>query len=183
MIENVLHYHRSTWDVATLTVLKEWFVGWWTDDMSPHLSDQISLTRIKVTDLTSEVAPALDFTISPPIAGAITGVNAVANHTVAVFTFRTSFRGRSYRGRMFLGGLSVPQTEDNYVVAANQAVLEPLVQGIKTVPVGAETTELEIVSFMHNKEWRTTAVCTPVETIGLNGKLGTLRRRMPGYGR
>lgn len=183
IVENVLHYKRASWSLADLGLLKEFFVGWFTDSMAPQLSDTLALQRIICTDLTTETAPRLDTTIAPPINGGWTTSPSTPNNTAIVATFRTALRGRSYRGRMFIPGCVQEVQQESYLSPAAVTGLTTIVTSLRRFALGSLFADLVIVSYMSHGAWRTAGVATEVETVGINSRLGTVRRRMPGYGR
>lgn len=77
--------------------------GAWTDNLIPVMSDSVTMDKIVVTDL--DVANGAQFIFSPALAGALSD-NALPNQTAGVVTWRTNTRGRSFRGRTYLGGFT-----------------------------------------------------------------------------
>lgn len=89
----------STADLDTLTTIGE---GFWTDHLKGFLSTPTTLRQIRATDQTSESGPASVLSVAEAATGS---ANSLPLGTAIVNSFRTGLRGRSYRGRAYLGGL------------------------------------------------------------------------------
>jgi len=77
--------------------------GAWTDDLIPYMSNSVSLDKITVTDLTTLSGP--QFITASALVGALSD-NPIPNQVAGVVTWRTDTRGRSFRGRTYLGGFT-----------------------------------------------------------------------------
>jgi len=120
--------------------------------------------------------------ISHAFAG-ISGGDALPASMAIVVTLRTALRGRSYRGRNYVGGISDSSVEGvNLVKPAFRAecvdVFNDLIGGT-IVTQGAWV----VVSRFHDKVPLTTGVTTVVNTVlTVDNVLDSQRRRLPGRG-
>ena len=183
IVENVLHYHYSLpIDEETLTQLKNALLAWWNTSGKLNATTVMSLTRIKCTDLSSESGPAIDFTVSPTVAGTHAG-NPMPLNCAMLLKLTTGLRGRSYRGRMYICGLTEDQVVDNEVDPASLAVLSSRYQGLVAPSAAGFNFQLVIASRFHNGAPRTVGQTVTVVTAALTPEIVTQRRRMPGRGR
>jgi len=93
----------TTLDATLATSLANTVEGCYQDHLLTTISDLVGIDRIVVTDL--RVANGPQFTIS----GSFVGSNAdslLPTQTAAVVRWTTNTRGRSFRGRTFLGGFT-----------------------------------------------------------------------------
>lgn len=148
---------------------------WQEDWLSPLLSQDINLTYIEGTSLSSESAPQYRKDISPIRPGEVAS-SVLAGGTAAVITWKTALRGRSYRGRTYVCG--IPESAlasglfdstfvNGLTVAANQ---------LYTACNGNDT-PLCVVSRYHLGEPREVGVRTFVNTWAVNNRPDSQRRR------
>ena len=90
--------------------------GAWTDNLIPLMSNSVTLDRVTITDL--DVLNGPQFIYTPGLVGALSD-NPIPNQVAAVVTWRTQLRGKSFRGRTYLGGF----TEAHSVGGAPDATL------------------------------------------------------------
>jgi len=76
--------------------------SWWTSNLKHHLQEATLLNETQATDMTSEGAP--DAVVTSGEAATDVGNPAPLNAAM-VLSNRTAKRGRSYRGRTYVGGL------------------------------------------------------------------------------
>jgi hypothetical protein len=104
-VENTLYFTAlAPWTPTSGKALGDALRDWWISNLSPNLSNRISLVEVYVTDLSS----ATGFTAtSLPTGTPVGGVNEepVPNNVSPCISFRTDSRGRSYRGRNYVPGL------------------------------------------------------------------------------
>lgn len=141
----------------------------------------IQLTQVKLTDLTADFAPTLNYTTGLPLVGSA-GADGMPNNVALVFTKRTALRGRSFRGRIYHPGLAESQVAGNQVLSATVTSLLAAYNLLKTLTVGAETWPLVVVSRMHNGVVTNPGETHAVTTIDTDGFIDSQRRRLPGRG-
>lgn len=132
-IENTLYFHREdAWDIPDMLLLAEALEAWWSDQIAPLITADVSLEDVIVTDLTSATTPSISLPVSPAIPGTAGGASDPGNVCITV-SFRTAGRGRSSRGRNYISGLGESTVIGNTVsrafaddcAAAYNNLLEP----------------------------------------------------------
>jgi hypothetical protein len=179
IMQNVLHYEStSAWTPADMQELGSLLVGWWSSDLRPQQVTVMSLVNIKLTDLSTAIAPVINYAVGLPLAGSRAEA-AMPNSVTLCITKRTLFRGRSYRGRIYHCGMSELQVTDNSVSALTASNLVdaylPLLSLVGTV----ETYTLGVVSRYENGIARNPGIITPVISLDANTRVDTQRRRLP----
>lgn len=180
--ENTLFFEKATaWDVLSMTALGTALVDWWTDNMKPLTAASMGIREVYVTDLTTQTSLALSVAVSPVVYGDIT-TGATPNNVSYTVSFRTSNRGRSARGRNYIGGIPVSYVTQNSVssgyqtsVVASYALLIPLAV--------AEDCTWVVCSRQFNNAPRATAVLYLIrEVLAIDLTVDSQRRRLPGRG-
>ena len=180
--ENVLHYQRGGgWTTAQMDALGGALGSWFAANMPGSLAGTISLDMIRLTDLTTQNSPVIEFVTGLPIIGTAVG-DALPNNCALVFTKRTANRGRSYRGRYYHMGMVETQCAGNFVTNAFMASLAPKIAGLLSFSVDSVICPLVVVSRFTGGAPRATAVVTPVTTFAGNTRIDSQRRRLPGVG-
>lgn len=190
-MENTLFFQLPTDpSAADLLSLGGDLIAWWGDNIAPQVSAAAELIEIVCTSLTSDTSPSV--TSVPPVAalGLVSGDFLPTNASLAV-SFRTNLRGRSFRGRNYVIGLTESQVTGNHVsnvsVAAYKAAYEVL------LPAGGAFTDdwaWVVVSRFHGVDVnhkpipRTAGVRTAVTSVVIvDDVIDSQRRRLPGRGR
>lgn len=182
-VENTLWF-RFQADIvpSDLEDLGTALLSWWEANLRPLQPTALTLREVYMTDQTTPNGPS--FTQLP--LGANTGERAEAilpsNVSLAV-SFRTNFRGRGFRGRNYVLGL----TEN--MVTANQVA--PTVVADYAIAYAQLPTFLEPLSITHvvasrylGNAPRPVGVSTPVTAyLCVDGTVDSQRRRLPGRGR
>lgn len=180
--ENTLYFQSaSAWGVSTMTALGEALADWWITNIKPYTVAAMGLREVYLTDLTSQDALALSVPVSPVEYGS-RAVNPVPNNVAYCISFRTSNRGRSARGRNYVGGIPDDYITQNSVSGTYQtnmvnayAALIPLAEDLDLTWV--------VCSRRHNNADRTTATLYLIrEAIAIDLTVDSQRRRLPGRG-
>lgn len=87
------------------------FAAWATTGLGGGVSTQVNFTECVVNDLTSSSGWQASTTIG--ISGTAAGT-VVPNQVALSVTFQTAKRGRSFRGRVFVPGLTQPQLTNSF---------------------------------------------------------------------
>lgn len=179
---NTLHYELSGgWDENTMTGLASELISLWATNIAPRLSNQLTLNSIRVTDMETESGQVIEITDPTPQAGAQTGDPLPANCALQVI-WRTPYRGRSYRGRIFVPGL-IDLTANGSSVAPTELSLFATAWGnFVTVTVLSLQAHLVVASRYHNGVPRIQGVATHVTGLSIGGHIVSQRRRLPGRG-
>ena len=180
--ENVFNVqYTSPPDAATLLLLAGLFADWWVPDMRPNISPAAQLTEVYAVDMSTASGETATYNTGLPSAGG-SGSPSVPNNVAFCITFRTAFRGRSFRGRSYVLGIPedkfdvsrmLPAAVTGYVTAYNN-----LIDQLQTID-----TPLVVVSKYADGAPRAAGVATPVQiAIALDNVADSQRRRLPGRG-
>jgi len=182
VVETVLHYQpEGAIDVTEMAGLAANMVTWFDVQLQPLVHSTLQLTQVKVTDLTTDSAPVINYTTGLPLVGTV-GADGMPNNVALVFTKRTGLRGRSYRGRIYHPGLAESQVAGNQVAGATVTSLLAAYNLLLAQTVAAETYNLVVVSRQHNNAVLEEGVATLVSSIDTDGFVDSQRRRLPGRG-
>jgi hypothetical protein len=179
---NILYFANSAgWDEPGLTELAEAVRDWWIANMQPLINAGSALTAVTATDVESATGPTVTVPVSPAEEGALTGA-ALPTNCAIVVTFRAAGRGRSSRGRNYIGGL------DADTLASNTDMNVPSLgnftaayEDLSDVELATGATHV-VVSYYHEKAPRTTALVQPVQAVTGDTHLDSQRRRLAGRG-
>lgn len=161
-------------DVDTIAAL---MTNWWIDTFRLLFSSDLVLQAVIATDVSQQ--PAVQATAVPGTGAAgDAAFDALPNNVASVTSLRTGFIGRSYRGRVYIPGLVASSIVDNQISTGQQSGLFAAWQALNTLIVNAGY-EWIVASYQLDNVKRTTAVGTPVETIIVNRRVDTQRRRLP----
>jgi hypothetical protein len=137
--------------------------------------------RGKVTDLADANSFAIELTPSSAIAGDLTGEGLPANVALCI-SFRTPARGRSYRGRNYVAGISEGDSLNSQVI---NGIGEALRAGYADIVnyISTTTADHVVVSRFTSGQPRTVGVATQVTSYVLvDTVFDSQRRRLPGRG-
>lgn len=175
------------WDIgsAGIAVAAPFIAAAYISDVWNVLSDSYApttvLQELYFTDLTTDTSPTLSFTDDLPLGG--TGVlQALPNGAALVLSFRSSARGRSSRGRNYLGGfINTQQTNSVWAPILVDAV-EACFNAWRE-DAADEGYQQVVASRKLDGAWRTVG-----QTYQVNNAIATTtanrsqRRRNPGIG-
>lgn len=132
--ENTL-YFRAKPPATTVDQLPlaEALKNWWGTFIFPLMVVNAVLREVYVTDLTTQTGEAVSYTEGLPLTGEI-ALEPMPNNVAACISFRTAQRGRSFRGRNYLMGLSVDQVLGNNLL---EGVAEDYVGAYMQLPTVA----------------------------------------------
>lgn len=140
----------------------------------PFISSDITLASYRVTDLRTQGARQFGGAIA--VAGT-SASDASAQGAALIATLRTDLRGRSFRGRFYMGGISEDDILDGEYTAGSSAALISLLQDFldNALLVGWA---LVVLSRQNLGVEREVAVGTEVSDLVVRSKLpGSQRRR------
>jgi hypothetical protein len=180
--ENVLHYQRpGGWSASQMAELGAFLVGWFDLVYDALVVDNLNLRSIRMTDLTTQTSPSIEYTTGLPLTGVKLN-DPMPNNVSLVFTKLTESRGRSYRGRYYHMGFGEDQIVSNTVDAAVVTSLTNALIGLMTPTIAGVQAPLVVVSRFTNNAPRSSAVVTPVTGWRTDGNVDSQRRRLPGRG-
>lgn len=183
VVENVLHFSTiSPLSGDELLQLGGEIRAAWEANIRPLISVSASLFKIRLTDLTTEIGPSVEYTTGLPLAGSES--NPVTNGAQTVTTkFTTAGRGRSRRGRLYNVGMPDSFATNNQISAANAALYTAAWNGFREDMLLASLSAIQvIVSYCGDKTWRTEALITAVTGASTEVFLDSQRRRLHNRG-
>lgn len=179
--ENTLYFHSAEgWDVDGMVDLAEQLKNWWTTRLRPGVPNSISLTAVKVTDLSSQNAPGIIDVNGLPLAGQSVS-EALPNNVTAAISFVTALRGRSYRGRNYVIGMVDAMISGNTINPANVTLFQNAYAALATDIISNAAVHV-VVSRYNNNAPRVTGVATPVTGYTMENVVDSQRRRLPKRG-
>lgn len=166
----------NTINAALLAVVE----GAWTDNLIPLMSDSVTMDKVTITDLNSLAGPQRINAVA--LVGALSD-NPIPNQVAGVVTWRTFTRGKSFRGRSYLGGF----TEAHSTGSAPDGALSSALGDWAADMAGGFTTAthpLMVVSRYHQvvpgvppTVPRVTNIATSIESWSVDLAWKTQRRR------
>lgn len=180
--ENVFHFKASAaLDEAALVDLAEDLHSWWTTSARGFMPPTLFLSKIIVSDLTSESAPAIEYTAGLPSPGTSSGTILPMNVTAAV-KWTTGYRGRSYRGRTFMVGLIEENVTGDQIISAALANYKGVFEYLLNNTFSQVDGGLAVVSRYHNNAPRSQGVATLITDVDIDPTIDSQRRRLLGRG-
>jgi len=178
---NITHYkYEVPVDAAELALFAAAWINEWVTNIKVAQPTNVTLTAVKVTDLSSEFAPGVEFVGALPQNGSLTGVGLPNNVTVAV-RLLTALRGRSYRGRSFHIGVRNTDTLLNQITATFANLLLTGYNAQRQIST-TQSYQQVVVSRYEGGVLRAEGVATPVTSVQVDRTIDSQRRRLPGRG-
>lgn len=180
--EIVLHFEPTTALTPTkMTELGAYLVAWWNTNLKTLTPPQASLTAIKLTDLTTNIAPVVNYGVGLPIVGT-NASPSLPNNCAMVITKRTLLRGRSYRGRIYHIGLNEAAVTTNTVLSTYVTSCLVAYNILLSFVTASATWDMVVVSRFENNAPRVTADSNQVVSLDCDGVVDSQRRRLPKRG-
>lgn len=179
-IENVFHVRSGGGlAVADLDRIEGVFASWWTATGRMQVSNNASLVLIVLDALGVENDLHKEYSAGWTAAGGLAVASAPPQETLAV-KLATALAGRSYRGRIYWPGLSATQITSGLISATYRDSVVAAVNTLKT-NLAAGGDALAVVSYCHDKAWRSVAAVTVVSGVSARTTMcQQRRRRVPG---
>lgn len=187
-IVNVLHYTGSGYaELGPLEDLAEQVKIEWmaVEGVERCIHDDTTLNLIRVTSLLAETAPQIEYTDGLPLPGTIATGTALPGNVCVVVTKRTQFRGRSFRGRIYHGGMSSAQINPLNSNRISDTQVTNLVEsygGLRVLNTTAGDNTMCVVSYIQDHVALAAGVSTPVTHFTCEGAFDSQRRRLAGRG-
>lgn len=181
-VHNIYWFSRAAaWTQAERQALNTALETWWTTNMKPLISANISLASITTVNQDTANAPSSVHVVSPLQAGAVTG-SAYPAGTCICCTLRTELRGRSFRGRSYISGLpvTVRQDDGNATIAFIGNLVNALI-ALRTVITGLGALWV-VVSKYTNHVARASGLATEIVAVAADNAFDSQRRRLVGRG-
>lgn len=163
-------------DLATVVALGR---SWWTSDFKPNFTSETSLATVTATDMTVQGGPqAVDSSASAGTASAGT----MPMNAAVVVSLRTAKRGRSYRGRYYIG--AIPLAQSASAIDVNGSYATALGADFVTLAASLDAAGFDIVvaSRQHNGVVTNPAETNEVIAFVINNQFDSQRRRLAGRG-
>lgn len=172
------------WTITAMDALATSLIDVIFSDGLGWLSDHMSIQNLHLTSLESDSAPSIDAILGTgtnilPKVGGQTG-DLAPLQAALVTTLRTPNRGRSFRGRVYLPGLSDGQvnSDGETITSARVAAQQAFITSLQTAANAFVSPGLVVVSRHSGGVPRTTGITTPVTGLDTNNQVDTQRRRV-----
>jgi hypothetical protein len=188
-VENTLWFEfGSDPDAAVLTTLASELESWWVGQYAPLISEQVVLREVVATNMSS----ASSVQVAQVAAGLETGTQTsppLPSNASLTVSFRTGLRGRSFRGRNYIVGLTEDTNTGNQINAVYLSSVRDAYANL--LPgIGAPTGATWVVASRFSGVTgagvpipRATGVTTPITTVVIvDDIIDSQRRRLPGRG-
>jgi len=178
-IENTLYFERAApWDIVTMDALGASLETWWGAGLRTILCNTLTLNEIYLTDLTTQTSLAITHPVVPPLVGAMPDAPC-SNNVAFCISFRTSNRGRSARGRNYVGGLTETIVSANTVASTFANNVRGIYSQLIALAATQDCTWI-VCSRYTNKLPRVVATRYLIrEVVYTNLTVDTQRRRLP----
>ncbi len=166
-------------DDADLITLTGAGSDWWTNTLKPHITGAATLNEVIATNLT--VQGGSQYRQNVGTVGTKAGA-ALPSGTPLCVSQRTALRGRSYRGRCYVSGIS--ETEQNLVNEVNPSYATSIAGSFATLQTTLDGLGFDVVvaSRQHNGVVSNPASTHEVIAWVVDSKLDSQRRRLAGRG-
>jgi hypothetical protein len=173
---NSMWFTKAGFNVADMGLLGAAVASAITAEWLAFLANDFSPNVITIYDMRADGAPIVSY--DPAIAAGGDADEIHPLNEALVLTLRTATRGRSGRGRMYLGGLSVGQSADGEWSAGTMAAALDLAAAIDANAT-AQGWQWVIASRVHDGALRDPALTFPItEWLVRSAKVGSQRRRV-----
>lgn len=153
----------------------------WNTIVKPVTHTSCALRELYFTDQQSDSGSTFTFSTGLPSPGAATG-DSMPNNCSCAISFRTPFRGRSYRGRNYPPGLPEEYASNNRVTSAWQNAWLQFYAALFG-RANDNSTPLGVISRYSGGLPRTQGQITPITAIlYVDNVIDSQRRRLPGRG-
>jgi hypothetical protein len=157
------------------------FKTWWDSNIKAIFTHHSNLAEIRVTDLTTQSSPGITYVTGLPISGTHSTGTPEPNNVTAVISWRTALRGRSYRGRTYIPGLSSDQVDGNSLVSGFVTSLQAAGNALITAIPTSEH-RLVVCSKFSNNAPREYGITTDIVSCRVDTYVDSMRRRLAGRG-
>lgn len=154
----------------------------WADHVLTQQSITFSLVSCVATQMITDGPAQGPYQPTTPEEGSYVQAS-MNNATACVISLPTGKAGRSYRGRIYVGGVPDGQVVDGLLSGTYRAAVQAGLTNMLLAVKAATTAIPVVVSYYHNKVLRPTPVTTEIGTPASRTTYpGSQRRRRPGIG-
>lgn len=185
-VENTLSFYvPSGVSPEAVQWVAEFCGVWWYTYLRVYQKSDLELREVYARDLGSESGPVYSDTTYAGVNGIATSGSLLPNNVTYAISFRTAGRGRSYRGRNYLCGLSSAWVSASTFSSTirDQVITcyERLLPGGGSVPSWAVWS---VMSRYHNNAPRTPyGLAIPIVSVKTtDDHVDSARKRLPGRG-
>lgn len=182
-IENTLYFRMVGGSgIAESTGLANDLIVWWTTLLSQFLSLDLTLREVTITDLSTATGYSVTVGAPTPNPTGDIAVPALPGSVAACVSFRTTNRGRSFRGRNYVAGLPENAVEGNTLSPTTRNGIVNSYGGIASTVVSFPW-EWVVVSRYSNGAPRVAGTATLVSAVVMTDDfVDSQRRRLTGRG-
>ena len=176
---NTMYFeHPTSWILTDLTQVAGNLINWWNLNMKPLSHATVILNKCVVTDLTT--ANGLQAVTSAAYVGNRAG-DASSNNVALMVEFFTGVRGRSFKGRNFVGGSVEADKSGNNFVAA---YVDDVLAAYQEIPASILVTGVDHVAVARNLDGvrLSEGIAVDVLDYRANSMIRPMKRRLPQYG-
>lgn len=186
--ENTLYFNKAVdWTAAEMTALAADLVTWWVAGPATQLSTSVALLSLHCSDLSSDVGAVIDYSVGLP-SGGTEAVEGMPNNVAPCISFHTGVRGRSARGRNYIGGIGITKVTENNISGSWMTNMEGAYLDLLDVAT-ANSCEWVVLSRFHGMGGtprrplpRVTGVVTPIIGVAFtDGIVDSQRKRLPNH--
>lgn len=171
----------SPWNISKCEELGDGLEDAIQNGMRGFMSNTLQFNGIRFVDLSDQNGFVFDYVTGFPKTGALTGAS-MPNNVACVVTKRTPLRGRSFRGRIYMPGLTEDNVTANAIAGSLVTAYISFWNACLSFPLTADEALLCVVSRQSNNAPRTTGLATVVTHFTCDGIIDSQRRRLPGRG-
>jgi len=182
IVENVHHFHCDSGpSLLDMPSLLDSCRLAWSNAIRTLTAPTVSLVSMKASDLTDQHSFTFTTAVNLPMAGT-SASPSLPNNCACVVTKRTALRGRSYRGRTYVPGLTEAVVTDNLITSTFLTGAQGYITGMSTFTISGRTYTLGVLSRYLNNAPRLTGSIDPVISATASSTVASQRRRLPGRG-
>lgn len=184
MVENTLYFRNNNgaWGDQEAATFAQTIGAWYAGGPLDQLSQDLTLREVYITDLSSVSGFTVTVPLVPPTPGGV-AEESMSNNVAVCVSFRTAFRGRSFRGRNYLAGIPIGAVLHNTLTTGFVNAINDAYGDLQSI-VNAVGVEWVVVSRYSGGVLRPTGIATPVQAAFLTDTtVDSQRRRLPGRGR
>jgi len=189
-VENAFNFSYAGSDFATAASSIEGRLNltWWAA-LRLFLSDQLVHVETYMVDLDSSSGPVATFSPFTNPAGS-NPVNPAPNNVALCITLRTAARGRSFRGRNYLMGISIDSVAGNEIVGGFMTAVVSAYEGLFAVAtdqscewvVVSRYSGVELVDGKKKPIPREEGISTPITSVLFTDNIvDSQRNRLPNH--
>lgn len=181
VVNTLYFYNANGWGMPGLTNLALDIGTWWASGLAPQLSTAIALEQVVATDLSAQISSQYTYEPENRPNGLVVS-DSIPNNAALCVSLRSPFRGRSARGRNYVGGIpEIHTTRSRVRPETIQGIIDAYEQLLTVGPQNSST--WVVVSTRSNKQPRAEGVFLPVQSVVVvDDVLDSQKRRLPGRG-